>query len=135
MPDRDVRVMIRELDTPAPALIHRRGHRTLITKNAATTRLHVVEFLLDHLTPEEAQVTVAGYGLTFPMPNWTTSLRPILLYVPPALRLPNAPAFQGGVELERRRDLDDLHMERASYRAEKLGEAVDLQLVHDLTAV
>ncbi len=129
-----VRLTIRALHEPVPAMLERRGHRTLIAKNAVTTRLHLVEWMVDNLTPEEAEIVREGFGLTFPLPNWTTSLRPTTLYVPPALRLPNAPALQGGVELQRRRAAGELHMENASLAAERFQIKVDLQLVHDLTA-
>ncbi len=130
-----VRLTIRTLhQTDVPAMLERRGHRTLVAKNATANRLHVTEWLVCNLTPEEGQVVMAAYGLTFPLPNWTTSLRPVTLWVPPGLRLPGAEALQGGAELERRRALGQLHLENAALDTERTGCPHDLQTVADLTA-
>ncbi len=130
-----VRLTIRTLhQTDVPAMLERRGHRTLIAKNATANRLQVTDWLICNLTPEERQIVVAAYGLTFPLPNWTTSLRPVMLWVPPALRLPGAPALQGGAELLRRKSRGELHLENAALHTELTGCPHDLQTVADLTA-
>ncbi len=130
-----VRLTIRTLhQTNVPAMIERRGHRTLIAKNATAMRLHVVDWLVCNLTPEEAEIVRDAFGLTLPLPNWTTSLRPTTLYVPPALRLPGADALQGGIELDRRRAIGAVRLENAALHTERTGCAVDLQTVADLTS-
>jgi hypothetical protein len=129
-----VRLTICTLHGSAPAMLERRGHRTLIVKNAVALRLHVTEWMVCNLTPEEAQVVTDGFGLTFPLPNWTTSLRPTTLYVPPALRLPGASVFQGGDELKRRQARGMLRLEQAALEIERTGRRIDLQTVADLTS-
>ncbi len=129
-----VRVTIDTLERSAPAMLRRRGPRTLIGYNATATRLDVTEWLVCNLTKDEVRIVLAAYGLKFPLPNWTTNRRPVMLWVPPALRLPGADALQGGAELERRRALGDLHLESAALHTELTGCPHDLQTVADLTA-
>lgn len=129
-----VRLMIRELDgRTAPAAVWRRGDRTIVAWEPRAYRIDIVEWLVDNLRDHEQDLLVEGLGLTWPLPDWTTRKRPAFLYVPPALRLPGQGALQGGAEYFRRQALGQLDIERASFRAERLGlPDLDLQAVDDL---
>lgn len=126
-------LMICELDVHnLPAMVERRGHRTLVAWDARSLRVDITARLLDILTDEEIALMADGLGVSWPLPEWCVEARPALLYVPPALRLPGHGPIQGGQEKYRRARNGQLHLEIASLRAEQAGEPVCLQTVDNL---
>lgn len=116
-----------------PAMIrHHSDDLALVMWDPRATRLDITTWIMDNLEAHEIDALAFGLGLTWPLPDWTTEPRPASLYVPPTLRLPGHAAIQGGDEA-RRRSERDLAIDRAAYRAERLGfVGVDLQAVDDL---
>lgn len=130
-----LRLVVRELDGhPAPAMVRRKGNRTLVAWDACSTRLDIVDWLVCNLPREEQDLLVAGLGLTWPLPSWTTRKLPASLYVPPALRLPGDMALQGGRELDRRTSAGTAGLDWAAWNAERLGLPIDMQTLDDLLA-
>ena len=125
---------IRQLDrTNAPGIVIREGVDRHVVWEPTARRIDLVGWMLDTLEPEETEAICAAYGVGFPLPDWTVSDEPLMLYVPPALRLPGAHALQGGIEVYRRRKAGRATMELHAVRAEIVGaRSIDYQRFHDL---
>lgn len=102
-----------------PAHIRRRHGMTLLTVDPRQTRLALLTWCVEVLTPEERAAYLEGYGVsTVRAEDWMAEDVPCLLYVPPALRLTGHPPLQGGTELSRRFQQDTLTDEIEAYMAE-----------------
>lgn len=141
-----VRLAVREFtEHRAPALVSRHHNTSLIVWDPRALRVDITAHLLDILTEDEQRGLMEGLHLgpapvgspitpERPLPDWTVAAKPAFLYVPKALRLAGAPAFQGGRTYEERKVRGELSLERYAYRQERLGRAIDLDVIADLTA-
>lgn len=82
-----------------PAMVRRRGHRTLLVIDPRATRLEVWLTTNTILTVEEGRAFADAYAAVV-QPSELDAL--VCLYVPPSIRLHNEQAIQGGPELLRR---------------------------------
>lgn len=105
----------------SPSFVTRHGNVTILTCDAMSSRFAVTVNNLDILDPDEVNVIRAGFGMPKmgePMAEEYADDVPVLLYVPPALRVPGEPAIQGGEEAERRVFTEQLCQELQMLRAE-----------------
>lgn len=100
-----VRIMPEEC---RPGRVVRQGHRTFVVYDPRMIRAVGMAWMVDNLTPAELDAIWPSYqggaerGDPTVDTSWIANGEPVLLYVPPHLRLDGAPALQGGSELTRR---------------------------------
>lgn len=116
-----------------PVLVTRDEHMTLATWDPRDSRQDVLAACLDLLDEGEQHQLWSAYGLTLPLPPWTSRRESLCLFVPAVLRLHDASGYQGGAELERRIASGEIVLEQALALGEAFGEPVDLQKIDDLT--
>lgn len=114
-----VYLSIAKLDSP-PCHVWHEGGVVLLTCDPDATRLEITTWCVDHLEREEWDALCVGWGYEVgqPVPDWTCDDEPAHLYVPPALRLPGAPAIQGGRALSARRKANNIDREWSAYMNE-----------------
>lgn len=113
-----------------PGFVFRKDGRTILVVDPRSTRREVVLLTTDEvlgLTDEEATVARAAFGigprnLTRLPESYVLDL-PCLLYVPSGLRLDGEHPLQGGTELERRIEADELDEELLLLDAEQRSRA------------
>jgi hypothetical protein len=107
-------------DVCRPCRARRRYGITLLAVDPRDDRMHIATWVVDNLTREEIDVLRRSYGMppVHRRADDRALLGPCLLWVPPSLRLPNAPALQGGRELARRQAVGQLREEITLWRRE-----------------
>lgn len=117
-------------DSLRPCHAERRGSLTLLECDPRHTREEITAGVYDVLGPAERDYVQEAFGLVPGqyLPDWTVE-GAALLYVPPRLRLPGAPALQGGAELDRRRADGLLAAEHEACLAELRAETPTWQPV------
>lgn len=117
----EIFVSIVELaDECRPCWIETEDGVTMILMDPRSRRLEIIEWCVDNLSAAEGNTLRAAYGQPPRGQQMSDEFvdGPCMLFIPEALRVPGEPPFQGGRELRRRQALDQLHRERAAYRAE-----------------